>query len=152
MGTARALACSGGRLARRIGADFYKTAIFLRCAPNRSPRSFRLFNRKGPLIVSRDAAKEDDLMELALEAGAADFVAEPEDYEILTKPGYFEKVYRQVEVKKIKLEAAHATWLPTLTVPIHGKEAAEVHAMLDQLEEDDDVKEVYHNAEFAGES
>jgi YebC/PmpR family DNA-binding regulatory protein len=112
----------------------------------------RLFNRKGQIIVSRDAANEDVLMELALEAGAEDFVAEEEGYEILTDPAHFENVHRRMEEKKIKFEAAHITWLPSLTVPIRGQEAAEVHAMLDEIEENGDVKELYHNAEFAGEN
>jgi YebC/PmpR family DNA-binding regulatory protein len=112
----------------------------------------RLFNRKGQIIVSRDAAQEDALMELALEAGAEDFIAEPEGYEILTDPAKFEKVQRQIETKKIKFEAAHVTWLPTLTVAIAGPNAADVQKMLDQLEEDEDVKELYHNGEFASES
>jgi transcriptional/translational regulatory protein YebC/TACO1 len=112
----------------------------------------RLFNRKGRIIVSRDVANEDALMELALEAGAEDFIAEPEGYEVLTDPAHFEEVHRRMEEKKIKFEAAHVTWLPILTLPIAGKNAVDVQTMLDQLEENDDVKELYHNAEFAGES
>jgi YebC/PmpR family DNA-binding regulatory protein len=112
----------------------------------------RLFNRKGQIIVSRDAANEDALMELALEAGAEDFVAEPDGYEILTDPAHLEEVHRRMEEKKIKFEAAHVTWLPTLTAPIASKNAVDVQTMLDQLEENDDVKELYHNAEFAGEN
>ncbi|HUS36534.1 MAG TPA: YebC/PmpR family DNA-binding transcriptional regulator [Verrucomicrobiae bacterium] len=109
----------------------------------------RLFNRKGQLIVSRDAAKEDELMELALEAGAEDFLADPHGYEILTEPANFDRVHSRMEEKKIKLEVAHVTWLPTLTVPIEGQNAADVQDLLDELEENDDVKEVYQNAEFA---
>lgn len=112
----------------------------------------RLFNRKGQIIVSRDAAKEDDLMELALKAGAEDFLADPHGYEVLTEPANFDKVQRRMEEKKIKLEVAHVTWLPTLTSPIDGQNAADVQDLLDELEENDDVKEVYHNAEFAGQS
>jgi len=52
----------------------------------------RLFHRRGQFIVLREAAGEDHLMELALEAGADDFKAEPEGYEILTDPGHFEAV------------------------------------------------------------
>jgi YebC/PmpR family DNA-binding regulatory protein len=112
----------------------------------------RLFNRKGQIIVSRDAANEDALMELALDAGAEDFVAEPEGYEILTDPASFEQVHRRMEQNKIKFEVAHVTWLPTLTVPIAGPNAAAVQKMLDEIEENPDVKELYHNAEFASEN
>src|SRR3954469_17311110 len=62
----------------------------------------RLFHRKGQLIISRDAVGEDQLMELALEAGAEDFKAEPEGYEIVTEPGRFEAVNKEVEAKGIK--------------------------------------------------
>src|SRR3974390_3511820 len=78
----------------------------------------RLFQRKGQLIVSREAAGEDQLMELALEAGAEDFKAEPQGYEILTDPANFEAVHRQLEARGIKCEAAEITSLPTLLVPL----------------------------------
>ena len=81
----------------------------------------RLFHRKGQIIVSREAAGEDQLMELALEAGAEDFKAEPQGYEILTDPAHFEAVHKQIEAKGIKCEAAEITSLPTLTVPLAGE-------------------------------
>jgi YebC/PmpR family DNA-binding regulatory protein len=110
----------------------------------------RLFQRKGQIIVSREAAGEEALMELALEAGAEDFKAEPQGYEILTGPGDFEAVHKQMETKGIKCEAAEITSLPTLTVPLAGTAAiTAVNKLIDALEEHDDVKEVYSNAEFA---
>jgi len=54
----------------------------------------RLFQRKGQIIVSRDAADEDKLMEIALDAGAEDFKSEPEGYEILTDPSKLENVHK----------------------------------------------------------
>ena len=72
----------------------------------------RLFQRRGQIIVSREAAGEDTLMELALEAGAEDFKAEPQGYEILTEPGNFEAVHKQIETKGIKCDAAEITSLP----------------------------------------
>jgi YebC/PmpR family DNA-binding regulatory protein len=109
----------------------------------------RLFQRKGQIIISREAAGEDALMELAIEAGAEDFKAEPQGYEILTEPGKFEAVHKQIEVKGIKCEAAEITWLPTLTVPLGNAAAgAAVSRLIEALEEHDDVKEVYSNAEF----
>src|ERR1044071_264047 len=62
----------------------------------------RLFQRKGQIIVPREAAGEDQLMELALEAGAQDFKAEAQGYEILTEPAQFEAVNKQIEAKGIK--------------------------------------------------
>jgi len=110
----------------------------------------RLFHRKGQIIVSREAADEDRLMELALEAGAEDFKAEPQGYEILTEPGRLEAVHRQIEAKDIKCEAAEITAQPTLTVPLTEAGAVRaVNQLIEALEEHDDVKEVYSNAEFS---
>jgi YebC/PmpR family DNA-binding regulatory protein len=109
----------------------------------------RLFQRKGQMIIPRDAANEDQLMELALEAGAEDFKAEPEGYEILTDPAHFEAVHKNVEANGIKCEAAQITSLPTLTVPLADPaNVAAVSKLIDALEDHDDVKEVYSNAEF----
>ena len=109
----------------------------------------RLFHRKGQIIIPREAAEEDPLMELALEAGAEDFKADANGYEIVTEPSSFESVHKQVEARGIKAVAAEVTSLPTVTVPLNGEPAvAAVNKLIDALEEDDDVKEVYSNAEF----
>jgi YebC/PmpR family DNA-binding regulatory protein len=109
----------------------------------------RLFQRKGQIIVARDAANEDQLMELALEAGAEDFKAEPDGYEIITEPANFEKVQKQIEAKAIKFDVAHVTSLPTVTAPLtDAAAAATVSKLIEALEEHDDVKEVYSNADF----
>jgi YebC/PmpR family DNA-binding regulatory protein len=109
----------------------------------------RLFQRKGQIIVPRDGATEDQLMELALEAGAEDFKAEPEGYEILTEPGQFEGVHKQLEAKGIKAAVAEVTELPNVTVPLEGETTvAAVNKLIDALEDHDDVKEVYSNADF----
>jgi len=109
----------------------------------------RLFQRQGQIIIAREAADEDTLMELALEAGAQDFKAEPEGYEILTDPAHFEAVVRQIEAKGIKPEAAEVAWLPTQTVPVGaGPAATAVNRLIEALEEHDDVKEVNANADL----
>src|SRR6184192_755088 len=89
----------------------------------------RLFQRKGQIIVSRDAANEDQLMEVALEAGAEDFKAEPEGYEILTEPARFEAVHKQVESKGIKPEVAEVTEIPSVTVPVQGDVVASINKL-----------------------
>ncbi|MEW6303457.1 MAG: YebC/PmpR family DNA-binding transcriptional regulator [Verrucomicrobiota bacterium] len=109
----------------------------------------RLFQRKGQLIIARESAGEDQLMELALDAGAEDFKAEPEGYEILTDPAHFEAVHKQVEAKGIRCESAEVTHLPAVTVPLSDAAAVTaVSKLIEALEEHDDVKEVYSNAEF----
>lgn len=110
----------------------------------------RLFNRKGQIIVPREGANEDQLMEVALEAGAEDFKAETQGFEILTEPALFEPVHKQVESKGFKPAVAEVTELPTVTVPVPEEPAAAaVNKLLDALEDHDDVKEVYSNAQFA---
>ena len=112
----------------------------------------RLFQRKGQFIVTREAAGEDELMELALEAGAEDFKAEPQGYEIQTGPANFEAVHKRMEARGIKCEAAEITSLPMVLVPL-GDEAgiAAVNKLIETLEDHDDVKEVFSNADFPNE-
>jgi YebC/PmpR family DNA-binding regulatory protein len=112
----------------------------------------RLFQRKGQIVVPRNAASEDRLMEVALEAGAEDFKADPHGYEILTEPTQFESVHKQIEASGIRPEVAEITSLPTLTVPLNDEPAvAAVSKLIEALEENDDVKDVYSNAEFPDE-
>jgi YebC/PmpR family DNA-binding regulatory protein len=111
----------------------------------------RLFHRKGQIIVAREAATEDQLMELALEAGAEDFKAEPQGYEILTEPAKLEAVHKQLEARNIKPEVAEVTELATLSVPLAEQTVPAVNRLIDALEDHDDVKEVYSNAQFPDE-
>jgi len=109
----------------------------------------RLFQRKGQIIVSKENAGEDQLMELALEAGAEDFKIDTEAFEILTEPVNLEVVHKKIEEAGIKCEAAEITSLPAITVPLNGEAAvAAVNKLIDGLEDHDDVKEVFSNAEF----
>jgi YebC/PmpR family DNA-binding regulatory protein len=109
----------------------------------------RLFQRKGQIMVLREAAGEDQLMELALEAGAEDFRSHEEGFEILTDPAHLEAVHKAVEAKGIKAASAEVTWLPISTVPLSDPKAAgEMSRLMELLEEHDDVKDVYSNAEF----
>jgi YebC/PmpR family DNA-binding regulatory protein len=108
----------------------------------------RLFQRKGQIIVPREGLDEDQIMEIALEAGAEDFKADPEGFEIVTEPANFEAVHKQLEAKGIKPAAAQVTELPMVTVPLTDAAAATVSKLIDALEEHEDVKEVYSNAEF----
>ena len=110
----------------------------------------RLFQRKGQIMVAREGASEDAVMEIALEAGAEDFKAEPEGFEILTEPANFEAVHKALEAKGVKCASASITHIATLSVPLtDAAESAAVSKLIEQLEDHDDVKEVYSNAEFA---
>jgi transcriptional/translational regulatory protein YebC/TACO1 len=123
-----------------------------RCIATAGPVS-RLFQRKGQIIVSTEAAGEDALMELALDAGAGDFKADENGHEILTEPTNFEIVHKKIEVKGIQREAAEITSLPALTTLCAGPATlAAVNKLIEALEEHDDVKEVFSNPEFSEEA
>ncbi len=110
----------------------------------------RLFHRKGQIVVSRESAPEDVLMELALEAGAEDFKSDDHGFEILTDPARFEAVHRQIEARQIHCEVAEVTALATLTVPVPDASThASITRLIEALEDHDDVKEIYSNAELA---
>ncbi len=109
----------------------------------------RLFHKKGQIIDAKESAQEDQLMELALEAGAEDFKTDEHGYEILTDPAHFEPIHKQVESRGIRCEAAEITAIPTLTVPLtEDTSRAAVTHLIDILEDHDDVKDVYSNADF----
>jgi YebC/PmpR family DNA-binding regulatory protein len=108
----------------------------------------RLFERRGQIIVERGAVEEDRLMEIALEAGADDLLADSDGYEVVTSPPAFEKVHRQIEAQGIRCVVAHVTSVPALTVPLDQAGSAPVTKLMDALEDHDDVKEVYSNLEL----
>ena len=108
----------------------------------------RLFERKGQIMIPREAADEDELMELALEAGAEDFRAEEDGFEIITDPAQFEDVQKAIDAKEIRFDAAAVTFLPTLPAPVTDpKEVDAVNRLIEAIEEQDDVNEVYSNME-----
>ena len=107
----------------------------------------RLFHRKGQLIIARDTAAEDQVMQVALESGAEDFKSEQEGYEIITDPQHFETVHRHLEKAGIRCEAAQITWLPDIWVEVNEPASAlAVRRLEESLDEHEDVKEVYTNA------
>ncbi|HUA68598.1 MAG TPA: YebC/PmpR family DNA-binding transcriptional regulator [Candidatus Saccharimonadales bacterium] len=113
----------------------------------------RLFQRKGQIIVLRETTDEDSLMELALEAGAEDFKVDENGYEILTEPANFEVVHKQMDAKGIKCEAAEITSLPAILAPLADEAGiAAVNQLIEALEEHDDVKGVFSNADFPNEA
>ena len=107
----------------------------------------RLFERKGQIIIERAAADEDMLMELALEAGADDFNADENGYEIVTEPNDFEQVHKAIEEKGIATLSAEVTSIALQTTAVDDSGAATVTRLVDELEENDDVSDVFTNAE-----
>jgi YebC/PmpR family DNA-binding regulatory protein len=108
----------------------------------------RLFDRKGQIIIHREDVDEDTLMEAALDAGAEDFVAEEEGFEIITDPASFEEVHKAIEAKNITCASAEVTSIPNLMAPVDADGESTVSQLIEALEDNDDVNDVYSNAEF----
>lgn len=104
------------------------------------------FQRKGFITVDKDVIDEETLFNIAIEAGAEDFKAEDEAYEITTDPENFEKVKESLTEKNIKTAMAEITLLPTSTTKITDEETArKILTLIEALEEHDDVQHVYSN-------
>ncbi len=107
-----------------------------------------MFDEKGQIIIAKEDCDmdADDLMMLALDAGADDFNEEDEDYEILTAPDAFSQVRETLEKENIPMANAEVTMLPQTYVELSDeKDLTNIQRILDLLDEDDDVQEVYHN-------
>ena len=104
------------------------------------------FKHCGQLIFAPGTA-EDQVMELALEAGAEDVISDVDGaIEVLTSPAEFESVKNALEGAGLKPEVAEVTMRPENTIELSGDEGAKMQKLLDVLEDLDDVQEVYHNA------
>lgn len=107
-----------------------------------------MFDEKGQIIIAKEECDmdADDLMMLALDAGADDFNEEDEDYEILTAPDAFSQVRETLEKENIPMANAEVTMLPQTYVELSDeKDLTNIQRILDLLDEDDDVQEVYTN-------
>jgi len=112
-----------------------------------------LFEDKGVIIILRESgADEDALMEAALEAGAADFVADDEVFEIYTEPSDLEAVRDALEGAGYKIESAEKDKIPSTYVTLENEDDIKnMNLMIEHLEDCDDVSEIYHNWENADE-
>lgn len=107
-----------------------------------------MFDKKGQIIVDKEECnmEADDLMMLALDAGAEDFAEEEDSFEILTDPDLFETVNKALAEANIAMISAEVTMIPQNYVELTDEKAiASLQKTLDLLEEDDDVQAVYHN-------
>ncbi len=106
------------------------------------------FKNCGQLIFA-PGTSEDKVMEVALEAGAEDVIADEEGaIEVLTAPGDFEAVKNALESAGLVAEVAEVTMRPENTVAVTGDDAVKMQKLLDALEDLDDVQNVFHNAEI----
>ncbi len=103
------------------------------------------FEQKGYITVPKETIDEETLMEIALDAGAQDIQNEENSYDITTNPQDFEKVRKVLDDKKIKYSAAEVTMVPKNYIKIEGKEAEQMLKLMNAMDEDEDVQNVYAN-------
>ncbi|MBE7030571.1 MAG: YebC/PmpR family DNA-binding transcriptional regulator [Ruminococcaceae bacterium] len=107
-----------------------------------------MFDRKGIIIINRDDLDEDTVMEDALECGATDFNAEEEIFEISTDPDVVSKVRDALEEKGYSFVSAEAEMIPQTTVKLTDeKDILMMEKLIDAMEDNDDVQEIFHNWE-----
>ena len=110
-----------------------------------------MFTQKGYISVAKDQIKEDELMNIVLDAGAEDMKHEDDMFEIYTSIQDLEKVKQALQDKSIKWEDAELTMIPSSTIKVTGGEAKQVLALVESLEEHDDVQQVYANFDIPDE-
>ena len=108
-----------------------------------------MFNKKGVIVIEKETTSmsEDDLMMLALEAGAEDFESEDEVYEITTDPADFTAVREKLEEAGLEFLEAEVQMVPTTTVKLDEKGTEKMERLIERLEDLDDVANIYHNWE-----
>lgn len=110
-----------------------------------------MFSRKGYISVDKSSSDEDTIMTLALENGADDFSVEDEMYEIYTKPEETETVKSALAAKNIKISNSEVSMIPQTYVKLTGEDAEHMIKLMDELEEYDDVKNVFANFDISKE-
>ncbi|PEH46910.1 YebC/PmpR family DNA-binding transcriptional regulator [Enterococcus faecium] len=108
-----------------------------------------LFDRKGYIVIERDglAVDEETMLEDVLEAGAEDLQTSPEVFEIYTAPEDFVAVRDELE-KEFTLAQAELTMIPQTTIDLNEEQREQLERLVDKLEDDDDVSEVFTAAEM----
>lgn len=110
-----------------------------------------MFDKKGLITVEKTKVGEDQLINLALEAGAEDVREEDSLFEVVTRPEDFEKVRERLEREKIPTVAAQITMIPKSTVFLDGHNAEQILKLTEELEELDDVQGVAANFDIPNE-
>src|SRR5207247_430165 len=105
-----------------------------------------MFSSKGLITIEKSKTTEDQLMSIVLDAGADDIKSDdPDVFEVTTQPADFEKVKKALETAQIPAASAEVTMLPKTYVKLTGSAASQMLALMNALEDHDDVKNVYAN-------
>ena len=108
-----------------------------------------MFESKGIILIEKtDKMDDDEMMMVALDAGADDFSEEDGVYEIVTTPESFNEVRENLEQQGYSFIKSEVSKIPNMTVSVEGEAAVKFTRMLDMFDENDDVQNVYHNAEL----
>jgi YebC/PmpR family DNA-binding regulatory protein len=110
-----------------------------------------MFDRRGVIQVEAARVDEDELLALALDAGAADLRRVDSLFEVTTEPADLEPVRRALEERGVAIQSAEVTYVPQSTVRLLGREAQQVLRLVEGLEELDDVQHVYANFDIPDE-
>jgi YebC/PmpR family DNA-binding regulatory protein len=110
-----------------------------------------MFASKGLIIIDAESSgkNEDEMFELAIEAGAEDLKKVDETYEIYTEPGELDAVRKYLDAKKMSLKTVEVAMIPQNTVEVAGEQAEQVLKLIDALEDNDDVQNVYGNFDIS---
>jgi len=111
-----------------------------------------MFTQKGVIAVDATTVDEDDLMLVVLDAGAEDLTNEDGIYEVTTSPSEFVAVREALEQHGIKWESAELAMVPSNYIDVTGKDAERCLALMEKLEDNDDVQGVYTNADIDAET
>ena len=108
-----------------------------------------MFDKKGVIVIEKTSTKltEDDLMMEALEAGAENFEADEEFYEITTAPQDFSSIREALEAKGLEFIEAEIKMIPQNYISLEGDAAKKMGLIVDNLEDNDDVQDIWHNWE-----
>lgn len=109
------------------------------------------FDPCGLILIAKKSTSEDQLMEVALGAGATDIKDTPTHFEVITPPNELEPIKAAIEKGGLKVESAENVKLAKNTVRVEGETAQDVLDLIEALDDNDDVQKVYSNADFAPE-
>ena len=104
-----------------------------------------MFDKKGYIVVDKAAKSEEELFDIAIEAGAEDMQDDGDVFEILTAPENFETVNEAIKKAGIEPQAAEVSMIPQNYIKLEGQDAKQMLKLYDALEDNDDVQKVYAN-------
>jgi YebC/PmpR family DNA-binding regulatory protein len=110
-----------------------------------------MFARKGLIVVPRGIIEEDQLLEIALEAGAEDLKAEDDNYEVVTSVEEFDAVLKAIRERNLEIESAEITMIPSSFIKLEGKQSEQMLRLFEKIEDLDDVQNVWANFDISEE-